>query len=73
MTSEVFPADLDTTSIGLTVSNHVDVDTKLSVMDEMLTYVNKDGIIQTYFDSSRPRTGLSLAHHIVNTASPVIF
>lgn len=57
MTSEVFPADLDTTSIGLTVSTHVDYETKMSVMDEMLTFVNKDGIIQTYFDSSRPRTG----------------
>ena len=66
MTSEVFPADLDTTSIGLTVSNHVDVETKLSVMDEMLTYVNKDGIIQTYFDSSRPRTGLTFFYHFAS-------
>ncbi|KAH8119661.1 HAD-like protein [Phellopilus nigrolimitatus] len=56
MTSEVFPFDLDTTSIGLTVSTHVDHETKMGVMDEMLTYVNKDGIIQTYFDPSRPRT-----------------
>ena len=61
MTSEVFPADLDTTSIGLTVSTHVDYETKMSVMDEMLTYVNKDGIIQTYFDPTRPRTGTFLA------------
>ncbi|EJD03446.1 HAD-like protein [Fomitiporia mediterranea MF3/22] len=56
MTTEEFPFDLDTTSIGLTVSTHVDYETKMSVMDEMLTYVNKDGIIQTYFDPSRPRT-----------------
>ncbi|KAI5121961.1 hypothetical protein M0805_002032 [Coniferiporia weirii] len=56
MTTEEFPFDLDTTSIGLTVSTHVDYETKMSVMDEMLTYINKDGIIQTYFDPSRPRT-----------------
>lgn len=61
MTTDEFPFDLDTTSIGLTVSTHVDYDTKMGVMDEMLTYVNKDGIIQTYFDPSRPRTGTSLS------------
>ena len=57
MTSQVFPNDLDTTSIGLTVTSHVDFATKMSVMDEMLQYVNKDGIIQTYFDNTRPRIG----------------
>lgn len=57
MTSQVFPDDLDTTSIGLSVTNHVDFATKMSVMDEMLQYVNRDGIIQTYFDNTRPRIG----------------
>ena len=52
-----FPCDLDTTSIGLTITKHVDHETKMSVMDEMLSYVNKDGIIQAYFDHSRPRIG----------------
>lgn len=60
MTTEEFPFDLDTTSIGLTVCTHVDSETKTSVMDEMLDYVNQDGIIQTYFDPSRPRTGTCL-------------
>ena len=73
MTSEVFPSDLDMTSIGLTVSNHVDYETKMSVMDEMLAYVNKDGIIQTYFDSSRPRTGQSSIASSVNTALLISF
>ena len=27
-------------------------------MDEMLAYLNKDGIIQTYFDPTRPRIGI---------------
>ena len=57
LTTANFPFDLDTTSIGLTVSNHVDHETKMGVMDEMLTYLNKDGIIQTYFDVTRPRIG----------------
>ncbi|EIN08974.1 HAD-like protein [Punctularia strigosozonata HHB-11173 SS5] len=54
-TTAQFPCDLDTTSIGLTVAPHIDDATKRSVMDEMVTYLNKDGIIQTYFDRSRPR------------------
>ena len=49
--------DLDTTSIGLTVSDHVDVATKHKIMDEMLKYRNSDGIMQVYFDHSRPRIG----------------
>ncbi|PPR01294.1 hypothetical protein CVT24_006369 [Panaeolus cyanescens] len=55
LTTEQFPNDLDTTSIGLTVSDHVDNATKHRVMDEMLKYRNSDGIIQVYFDHTRPR------------------
>lgn len=58
LTTSNFPFDLDTTSIGLTVSTHIDTATKQSVMDEMLTYKNEDGIIQTYFDKNRPRIGM---------------
>lgn len=54
-TTEAFPCDLDSTSIGLTVTAHVDEVTKHSVLDEMLTYKNEDGIISTYFDATRPR------------------
>ena len=49
--------DLDTTSIGLTVSDHVAMADKHKVMDEMLRYRNRDGIVQVYFDHSRPRIG----------------
>ena len=59
MTSETFPCDLDTTSIGLTITKHVAEETKMSVMDGTPTYVNEDGIIQTYFDPARPRIGMS--------------
>ena len=49
--------DLDTTSLGLTIADHVDATTKHKVMDEMLKYQNSDGIIQVYFDHARPRIG----------------
>ncbi len=57
LTTEDFPYDLDTTSAGLSVCTHVDAMTKHSVMDEMLTYRNADGIAQIYFDRKRPRIG----------------
>ncbi|KAF7360045.1 Alpha-D-glucose-1-phosphate phosphatase YihX [Mycena venus] len=49
-----FPCDLDTTSLALTVMDH-DEQVAKSVMDEMLQYVDSDGIILTYFDHKRPR------------------
>ncbi|KAK0460196.1 HAD-like domain-containing protein [Desarmillaria tabescens] len=54
LTTDEFPCDLDTTSLGLTV---VQARMKIatSIMDEMLNYVNEDGIVQTYFDHDRPR------------------
>ncbi|KAJ6617998.1 Haloacid dehalogenase-like hydrolase-domain-containing protein [Mycena sp. CBHHK59/15] len=54
LTTEEFPFDLDTTSLALTVTKP---DSMLvhSIINEMLEYVNKDGIIQTYFDHGRPR------------------
>ncbi|KAF9650600.1 HAD-like protein [Thelephora ganbajun] len=54
LTTEVFPCDLDTTSIALTVTGR-SKEVISSVMDEMLNYVDKDGIIQTYFDHRRLR------------------
>jgi hypothetical protein len=49
LTTKDFPFDLDTTSIGLTVTNYIDSATKSSVMDEMLTYINEDGITQVIY------------------------
>jgi len=45
LTTEHFPCDLDTTSIALTVTGR-SKEVISSVMDEMLNYVDKDGIIQ---------------------------
>lgn len=45
LTTEEFPFDLDTTSLGLTILKR-GKDTANSVMNEMLEYVDPDGIIQ---------------------------
>lgn len=45
LTTEEFPFDLDTTSLGLTIMKR-DKEIAFSVMDEMLEYVDTDGIIQ---------------------------
>jgi hypothetical protein len=42
-TTDEFPADLDTTSIGLTITQP-DVHVVDSVLDEMLQYTTQDGI-----------------------------
>jgi hypothetical protein len=53
LTTDSFPDDLDDTALGLLISD--DKCMKHSVMDEMLDYVTKDGILLTYFDPQRPR------------------
>ncbi|KAF8994364.1 Haloacid dehalogenase-like hydrolase-domain-containing protein [Cyathus striatus] len=49
-----FPLDLDTTSLAYSIMKY-DEETVARVMDEMLKYMDVDGIIQTYFDHTRPR------------------
>ncbi|KAF8146525.1 HAD-like protein [Mycena galopus ATCC 62051] len=55
LTTSSFPCDQDTTCLALSIAPHFDEATKQSVMDEILTYRNKDNIITTYFDRTRPR------------------
>ncbi|KAI0774629.1 hypothetical protein BD413DRAFT_472576 [Trametes elegans] len=56
LTTADFPPDVDTTSIACTVLRHsYPRAVKNDVMDEMLTLRNEDGIVLTYFDTSRPR------------------
>ncbi|KAI0047754.1 HAD-like protein [Auriscalpium vulgare] len=54
LTTEKFPCDLDTTSIGLVVTQPDD-EVFNAVMDEMLQNLNADRIPQVYFDPQRPR------------------
>ncbi|EJT99798.1 HAD-like protein [Dacryopinax primogenitus] len=54
-TIKEFPYDMDTTSIGLSICPHIKPEMRHDVMNEMLTCLNTDNIIQTYFDRKRPR------------------
>jgi len=45
LTTEEYPFDLDTTSLGLMVMNDNE-DVAHSIMDEMLDYIDDDGIVQ---------------------------
>ncbi|TFY79237.1 hypothetical protein EWM64_g4776 [Hericium alpestre] len=55
LTTHNFPYDADSTSIGVTVCDNISPTTRDHVMDEILKLRNSDGIIQVYFDASRPR------------------
>ncbi|KFA54738.1 hypothetical protein S40293_00763 [Stachybotrys chartarum IBT 40293] len=51
----VFPDDLDTTSLALTVLQPPSAETVPYLLDLMAGYVNSDGTFQTYFDRDRHR------------------
>ncbi|KAJ5541536.1 HAD-like protein [Penicillium frequentans] len=53
-TSDTYPDDLDTTSLGL-LTVPPDPTIVHSVLDEMHDYIDEDGNVQIYFDHSRPR------------------
>ncbi|KAH9919182.1 uncharacterized protein BXZ73DRAFT_105011 [Epithele typhae] len=63
-TSEKYPDDLDTTSLGLVVlkrsKEHVN-----PIMDEMLTFLSDDGLPYTYFDRERPRVDPGIVVNIL--------
>ncbi|KAH8996523.1 HAD-like domain-containing protein [Lactarius hatsudake] len=63
-TTDEYPSDLDTTSVGLMLTQPDD-HVFDSVMDEMLQYTNEDGIATTYFDIERPRTDPIVALNIL--------
>ncbi|KAL2820182.1 HAD-like domain-containing protein [Aspergillus cavernicola] len=54
LTTDIFPDDLDTTSLALSIVPTAP-DIATSVMDEILSGLNRDGIVPTYFDRTRPR------------------
>ena len=53
-TVEKHPDDIDTTSMAMTLLPQ-DANKANSILNEVLTYTNNDGIIMTYFDTKRPR------------------
>ncbi|KAK7008124.1 alpha-D-glucose-1-phosphate phosphatase YihX [Favolaschia claudopus] len=52
LTTESYPFDFDTTAVALTVLER-DKEVIKSVMNEMLEYIDSDGIVLTYFDRRR--------------------
>ncbi|KAK1633506.1 Haloacid dehalogenase-like hydrolase-domain-containing protein, partial [Colletotrichum phormii] len=54
LTTEVYPEDLDTTSMAL-LTLDVDFDVKQKTMDDILKYLSPDGLAYCYFDPGRPR------------------
>ncbi|KAJ5606271.1 HAD-like protein [Penicillium lagena] len=53
-TTDDYPPDLDTTSLGM-IAFPPDEATAHSILDDMLDYVDEDGNIYAYYDKSRPR------------------
>ncbi|KXH66335.1 hypothetical protein CSAL01_03929 [Colletotrichum salicis] len=54
LTTEVYPEDLDTTSMAL-LTLDVDFDVKQETMNDILKYLSPDGLVYCYFDPGRPR------------------
>ncbi|KAF8910343.1 Haloacid dehalogenase-like hydrolase-domain-containing protein [Mucidula mucida] len=54
LTTENFPDDMDTTSLGCTIMQR-DKSLVSGILDEILEYVDSYGVVQTYFDHNRPR------------------
>ncbi|KAH9069725.1 hypothetical protein EDB83DRAFT_396449 [Lactarius deliciosus] len=64
LTTDEFPFDLDTTSVGLMVTQPDD-HVFDSVMNEMLQYTTTDRIPMTYFDAERTRTDPVVALNVL--------
>jgi len=62
----LYSNDLDTTALGLTVLPEASEAAKQEVMDKILQLRNSDGIVQVYFDESRPRLGEISVNELLN-------
>ncbi|KAF8526546.1 HAD-like protein [Hysterangium stoloniferum] len=57
--------DLDCTAIGLTVYTHLNLETKNSVMDEIISLRTADGLVPVYFTKTRPRIDLAVCINVL--------
>ncbi|EIM80888.1 HAD-like protein [Stereum hirsutum FP-91666 SS1] len=55
LTTKDYPYDSDTSAIGVMVAPHLSLSSKHRILDDILHLRNADGIVQVYFDPSRPR------------------
>ncbi|KAJ5721610.1 HAD-like protein [Penicillium malachiteum] len=63
-TSQVYPDDMDTTALALVVLDY-EPELAHSILDEMLNYVNEDGLVQVYTDKFRPRVDAVIALNVL--------
>ncbi|KAJ6028578.1 HAD-like protein [Penicillium herquei] len=63
-TSQVYPDDMDTTALALVILDY-EPELAHSILDEMLNYVNEDGIVQVYTDKARPRVDAVIALNVL--------
>ncbi|CAG8896933.1 unnamed protein product [Penicillium egyptiacum] len=63
-TSDLYPDDLDTTSLGLLIMPP-DLTVIHSILDEMLGFIDEDGDVQAYFDESRPRVDAVISLNVL--------
>ncbi|KAJ5150903.1 HAD-like protein [Penicillium canariense] len=63
-TSDTYPEDLDTTSLGL-LTIPLDPAIVHSILDEMHDYIDEDGNVQAYFDHSRPRVDAVISLNVL--------
>ncbi|KIJ47728.1 hypothetical protein M422DRAFT_85847, partial [Sphaerobolus stellatus SS14] len=57
--------DLETTSLGLTITPEISREQCDNILDDMLTYRNQDRILQLYYDRTRPRIDAVCAVNIL--------
>ncbi|KAH7037602.1 HAD-like domain-containing protein [Microdochium trichocladiopsis] len=67
LTTAVYPDDLDTNALAFRNADGISEATKNTVMDEMLTYMDEDGLFNTYFDRNRPRPDIHVTANVMWT------
>ncbi|KAJ1335470.1 putative hydrolase of the HAD superfamily [Microdochium nivale] len=65
LTTSVYPDDLDTTSLALRNIDGYSPDVKNSILDEVLGYMNDDGLFRVYLDRTRPRVDIHIAANVL--------
>ncbi|OOQ89910.1 HAD-like protein [Penicillium brasilianum] len=63
-TSQVYPDDMDTTALALVVLNY-EASLAHSILDDVLNYVDEEGLVQVYTDKSRPRVDAIIALNVL--------
>ncbi|OQE24450.1 hypothetical protein PENSTE_c007G06363 [Penicillium steckii] len=63
-TSQLYPDDMDTTALALVILDYEAVIAH-SILDELLNYINEEGLVQIYTQKSRPRVDAIIALNVL--------